>query len=594
MAGPAEGKSVKFTVTDDDGALSGTLSTEVFFLPLESSKAITLTAAENTTQDDGAHDVTFALQLNDDSPYTLGTAPAVTSVTITVRDDDTPPLAVRNLTAQAGDTEATLRWQLPAANTPDHGQPVLYYEYRVKTTGGFGSWTRFPNSDADTRSHTFTSLPNDQEHTYQVRAVNVAGGGASIEKSVTPIVGIAVSFGAATLSVDEGGTATVTLTLALAPALGTTGDGADRGDAGPGTRCERVFGGAVAGDLHHGGRELHGGDGGRHRRRAGPAADVLVRPRRCRRATFRGTNSQLVLTLVDDDVPIVSATFGRATAEVQEGTSVPVTVRLSQAPEREVVLSIVATRGAGLTAGEHEAVPASVTFTEDETEKSFAVTFADDAVEEGNETLTLTFGTYPDRVQAGTNTRLTLTVTDDDGPPLAPARVGTDRRRVRGAVLAAGAKRQPGDALRGALAGERRRDVQRLAAGGSRDELPGGGADQRQGPRVRGARGERARQRRGGLGAGNAVGADHGDPDGAAAPVGEGDRQRSRGAEVGASPRTAPTRWLRTRTRGCRRSRATASRCAARRATTRRTGTRWWRTRASSSTGTPTRCWRRA
>ena len=85
----------------------------------------------------------------------------MTSVTITVRDDDTPPLAVRNLTAQAGDTEATLRWEAPAAPSPDHGQPVLHYEYRVKVgTGSFGSWTRFPNSDADTRSHKFTGLTN--------------------------------------------------------------------------------------------------------------------------------------------------------------------------------------------------------------------------------------------------------------------------------------------------------------------------------------------------------------------------------------------------------------------------------------------------
>ena len=158
----------------------------------------------------------------------------MTSVTITVRDDDTPPLAVRNLTAQAGDTEATLGWDAPAASSPDHGQPVLYYEYRVKTTGSFGSWTRFPNSDADTRSHTFTGLTNDQEHTYQVRAVNVAGGGASIEKSVTPIVGIAVSFGAATLSVDEGENADGDGDAGVGAGGRGDGDGADRGDAGHG------------------------------------------------------------------------------------------------------------------------------------------------------------------------------------------------------------------------------------------------------------------------------------------------------------------------------------------------------------------------
>ena len=39
---------------------------------------------------------------------------------------------------------------------------------------------------------------------------------------MTPVVGVAVSFGAATLSVNEGGTGQVTLTLATAPATGTT------------------------------------------------------------------------------------------------------------------------------------------------------------------------------------------------------------------------------------------------------------------------------------------------------------------------------------------------------------------------------------
>ena len=134
-----------------------------------------------------------------------------------------------------------------------------------------------------------------------------------------------------------------------------------------------------------------------------------------------GTHSQLVLTLVDDDDPIVSATFDAAAASVTEGGSVEVTVGLSQAPEREVVVPIRAARGANLAADEVEGVPADVTFAADEASKSFTVTFADDAVVEGNETLTLTFGTFADsRVTQGANARLTVTVTDDDGPPLAP------------------------------------------------------------------------------------------------------------------------------------------------------------------------------
>ena len=216
-------RTIKFGVTDGDSALSGTLPTSDLLAPNQGSKTITLTAAENTTQNDGAHDVTFALELNDDSPYTLGTAPAVTSVTITVRDDDTPPLAPANLRAQAGNTEATLRWEAPPASDPDHGQPVLHYESRVKVgTAAFGSWTTIPGSDGSTRSHKFTGLTNGTEYTYEVRAENVAGDGAEAEVMVTPRVGVAVSFGAATLSVDEGGTGQATVMLATAPAAGTT------------------------------------------------------------------------------------------------------------------------------------------------------------------------------------------------------------------------------------------------------------------------------------------------------------------------------------------------------------------------------------
>ena len=370
--------------------------------------------------------MTFTLgastDVSTDIPYTLGTPPAVTSVTITVRDDDTPPLAPENLMAQAGNTEAILSWQAPAANTPDHGQPVLHYEYRVKVgTGSFGSWTRFPNSDADTRSHRFTGLPNDTLHTYEVAAVNVAGRGAVAQETVTPIEGVAVSFGAAALSVDEGGSASVTLTLGEAPAAGTTVTVPISDAPGAGLDSDEYSG--VPSSVTFNAGQTSGSF------TVATVDDSDDEPDRTLTLSLGtlpdgyvpGENDALVLTIADNDVPIVSATFDAATAQVQEGTSRQVTVSLSQAPEREVVLSIRATRGAGLTAGEHEGVPADVTFAADETSKSFTVTFADDTVEEGNETLTLTFGTFADsRVTQGANTRLVLTVTDDDGPPVAP------------------------------------------------------------------------------------------------------------------------------------------------------------------------------
>ena len=413
------GNVVEFSVTDDGGALSGPPQSVAVFSGGQTTETITFTTDDNTTQNDGAHDVTFALERFFQSQYNLAPTPAVTSVTITVRDDDTPPLAPRNLTAQAGDTEATLSWDAPAASTPDHGQPVLRYEYRVKTTGLFGSWAPIPGGDADTRSHTFTGLTNDQEHTYQVRAVNVAGGGASLEKSVTPIVGIAVSFGAATLSVDEGDQATVTVTLALAPAVGETvtvpltatpGTGLDSTEYS-GVPMNVTFG---AGDISKSFTVT-------------AVDDTDDEPDRLLTLAFGalpegyvpGANSQLELTLVDNDVPIVSASFGAAAESVAEGIPFDVTVSLSQAPEREVALPIRVARGANLAADEVEGVPSSLTFAADETEKSFTVTFADDAVVEGNETLTLTFGTRPDRVTLGANPQLVVRVTDDDGPPAA-------------------------------------------------------------------------------------------------------------------------------------------------------------------------------
>ena len=216
--------AVKFTITDGDGVLSGTLPTAKSLAAFELTDTVTLTAAENTTMNDGAHEVTFTLETSDEIPYTLGTGEERT-VTIIVRDDDTPPLAVGDLRAQAGNTEATLRWNAPAAPTPDHGQPILRYEYQEKVgMGAFGSWTTIPNIDVTetSHSHTFTSLTNDTEYTYKVRAVNVGGEGAESEVMVTPVIGVAVSFNPATASVAEGSSQTVEVTLATAPAAGTT------------------------------------------------------------------------------------------------------------------------------------------------------------------------------------------------------------------------------------------------------------------------------------------------------------------------------------------------------------------------------------
>ena len=91
---------VKFGVTDPDGALSGTPPTSVQVPALQTEATVSLTADDNSVQNDGTREVTLALALDADEPYTLGTP---SSITVQVLDNDatgdnTPPVVV---TAQA-------------------------------------------------------------------------------------------------------------------------------------------------------------------------------------------------------------------------------------------------------------------------------------------------------------------------------------------------------------------------------------------------------------------------------------------------------------------------------------------------------------
>ena len=206
-------RTIKFSVNDPDGALSGTLPTNVRFEQNQVLKTVTLTANDNSTMNDGGRDITFTLAVNPDSPYTLGSP---SSATVTVLDNDTAPSAPRNLTAEPGDQQVRLVWEAPLH---DHGQEISEYEYRQKTTGSFGSWTNIANSDADTTAHTVTGLTNGTSYTFQIRAVSSAGNGAnSNEASATAgpawALTITNASGNAISELTEGGAAgTVTVSI---------------------------------------------------------------------------------------------------------------------------------------------------------------------------------------------------------------------------------------------------------------------------------------------------------------------------------------------------------------------------------------------
>ncbi len=140
----------------------------------------------------------------------------INSSTDTVQLSNTPvslPGAPQNLSVVVGTTpgQVELSWETP---TDNGGSIVTGYE--VSSDGG-ASWTAVAGT-----SYTVTGLANGTEYTFQVRAVNIAGGGAAAEATATTFLpsyvitvsGNETACGSVTGggTFDEGVSATVTAT----------------------------------------------------------------------------------------------------------------------------------------------------------------------------------------------------------------------------------------------------------------------------------------------------------------------------------------------------------------------------------------------
>ena len=153
--------------------------------------------------------------------YTVG-APG--SATVSVADFDTGRPQPANLTASAGAGvgEVALSWDAHAPQLK-----FSRHQYRYKTDGNYAAWTDIPNSGqndslggdgSNLTGYTVTGLVGGQLHTFQVRTYSSSSSASdpSDEATATPR-SAAVSFGAGSYSVDEGGTVAVTVQLDAAP-----------------------------------------------------------------------------------------------------------------------------------------------------------------------------------------------------------------------------------------------------------------------------------------------------------------------------------------------------------------------------------------
>ena len=130
-----------------------------------------------------------------------------------------------------------------------------------------------------------------------------------------------------------------------------------------------------------------------------------------------GDQAVATVTLRDNNV---TASFARPVYAVAEGgPSVPVTVRLSAPPGREVAIPLTTDAGGGTTAADHAGVPASVTFGSSDAEQTFNVTASADAEDDDGETIVVGFGPLPPEMIAGNPSTATVAIADAGGPRFA-------------------------------------------------------------------------------------------------------------------------------------------------------------------------------
>ena len=130
----------------------------------------------------------------------------------------------------------------------------------------------------------------------------------------------------------------------------------------------------------------------------------------------RGDDIEATVTILDDpvDVPAVTVSFASRSYTVAEDGTVDVTLTLSVAPEREVVIPIVRTNERNASDADYVPPPSRVTFASDETEQTLTFTPVDDAIDDDGERVRLALGAPPRLVTNGATKAATVSITDND------------------------------------------------------------------------------------------------------------------------------------------------------------------------------------
>ena len=418
---------IPITRTPQNGASSGDYSApaSVTFNATETSKTITFRALDDTLDDDGE---SVKLSFGSSLPPSVA-AGSTPTTTVAIGDDDDPEVRVsfaqsRYSVAEGGDVTVTVELDadpertvvIPISRTHKDGAvdedysgvpaSVTFNETETRKTFSFAATQDTLDDDDERVELSFGALPE------RVFAGTPSATTLEIDDDDDPEV--TVSFALSSYRVGEGSSVTVTVELDADPertvvipitrthqngATGSDYSGVPASVTFNATETRKTFSFAATQDTLDDDDER-----------------VELGFRDLPDRVVAGIPSATTVAIGDDDDPEVRVSFAQSRYSVAEGGDVTVTVELSADPERTVVIPISRTHKDGAVDEDYSGVPASVTFNETETRKTFSFAATQDTLDDDDERVELSFGALPERVFAGTPNATTLEIDDNDDP----------------------------------------------------------------------------------------------------------------------------------------------------------------------------------
>ena len=310
------------------------------------------------------------------------------------------PAAPGGFSATAGDGQVTLSWSAVDGATG--------YEYQQKTGGEFGAtW-----ADAGTgTSKVVSGLDNGTEHTFRLRAVkgsgeSKVGGTPTASQSATPQA--ASPDAVSSVNVTHNGDSLTVTWGAAARAASYDVEYQETGASSWSSAAADHTGTSIG---------ISGVDSAK-------SYTMRVKAKNAGGASDWTTSAS-----VSRPVPSTASVSLSAPSSVAEGATVTVTATLSQALSADVTIPVTLTAGSA-EAGDYGTLT-GIAITAGQTTGTGSVTTTDDTGDNDDETFTVSLDTanLPSSVTAGSPTSATVTITDDDPPTPAWARMrwdGTD------------------------------------------------------------------------------------------------------------------------------------------------------------------------